>query len=168
MAVRLFCKQEAAGSSPVGGLLSIPAMKTKKKHAKKTAKKTVKLPAKKRAAKPAAKPKLYDIKTDTAGTVSRHSVQLPEPDFKTSAAALTYAKQLKEYSETLLALYPKTPSLQQLIYQAERIIKRHSFTPQTITYNGELYTVLTAERTSLNTVCIKAVATTRLPTPSPF
>lgn len=136
-------------------------MKTKKKHAKKTARKTAKLPVKKLTAKPVGN-------SDTAGILSRRCVQLPEPDFKTSTAALTYAKQLKEYAETLLAIYPKTPSLQQLVYQAERIIKRHSFTPQTITYNGELYTVLTAERTSLNTLCIKAVATTRLPTPSPF
>jgi hypothetical protein len=158
MAVRLFCKQEAAGSSPVGGLLSIPAMKTKKKTAKKTAKK----PAPRKAATRKLTPRKLSPAPQPIGF--GRTVTLPVPLLANAEEAIKYARQLKYYCQSLLATFPNLrPVLFQLEAQADQILKRNE-SANTITYNGKAYSVVSSDHcenpNGFDSITIKGVAKT--------
>lgn len=133
-------------------------MKTKKKPAKKTAKKP--------APRKATPRKLTPQKLSPAPQPAAfgRTVTLPTPQLANAAEAIKYARQLKGYCQSLLAVYPALrPVLFQLEAQADQILKKNE-SANSITYNGKSYSVVTADYceapNGFESVTIKAVAKT--------
>lgn len=137
-------------------------MKTKKKPAKKSVKKTAKKPAPRKATPSKLTPRKLTPAPQPASF--GRTVALPVPQLANALEAIKYARQLKEYCQSLLAIYPALrPVLFQLEAQADQILKRNE-SANSITYNGKAYSVVSSDHcdnpNGFDSITIKAVAKT--------